>query len=181
MPTMHGRSNESKEDPPNEKNGNLNNCLSVQGIIICMTVPNLKGSLPEERAQFGRSTRLCCNCLKLYQRLKLSRKKGACKDCGRKHSSLLPHPPVAGGNANKDQVPAGKQQENPRCTRRWTSCPKGQPWFYWSRASTRMSKATVCLPVVPVKATGIWCEKPGDNLCIFGQWCSTQHFAQRTY
>ena len=113
MPTMHGRSNESKEDPPNEKNGNLNNCLSVQGIIICMTVPNLKGSLPEERAQFGRSKRLCCNCLKLYQRVQHCRKKGACKDCGRKHSSLLPHPPVAGGNANKDQVPAGKQQENP--------------------------------------------------------------------
>ena len=118
MPTMHGRSNESKEDPPNEKNGNLNNCLSVQGIIICMTVPNVKGSLPEERAQFGRSKRLCCNCLKLYQRVQHCRKKGACKDCGRKHSSLLPHPPVAGGNANKDQVPAGKQQENPRCTRR---------------------------------------------------------------
>ena len=101
MPTMHGRSNESKEDPPNEKNGNLNNCLSVQGIIICMTVPNLKGSLPEERAQFGRSKRLCCNCLKLYQRVQHCRKKGACKDCGRKHSSLLPHPPVAGDRQTK--------------------------------------------------------------------------------
>ena len=78
-----------------------------------MTVPNLKWSLSEERAQFGRSKRLYCDCLKLYQRVQHCRKKGACKDCGRKHSSLLPHPPVAGGNANKDQNPAGKQQENP--------------------------------------------------------------------
>ena len=28
---------------------------SVQGIFICMTVSNLKGSLPEERAQFVKS------------------------------------------------------------------------------------------------------------------------------
>ena len=28
---------------------------SVQGIFICMTVPNLKGSLPKERAQFVKS------------------------------------------------------------------------------------------------------------------------------
>ena len=86
---------------------------SVQGIIICMTVPNFKGSLLRSVAQFVRSKRFCVNGLKPYHRVQDCRKKGACKNCGRKHSSLLPHPPVAGGNINKDQNSAGKQQENP--------------------------------------------------------------------
>ena len=70
------------------------------------------------------------------------RKKGACKDCGRKHSSLLTHPPVAGGNQNKHQNPAGKQQENRAVQGREPAVPK------------------VGLPEVPVNVTGIGCEEP---------------------
>ena len=39
-------------------------------------------------------------------------------------SSLLRHPPVAGGNANKDQNPAGKQQGNPAVQGREPAVPK---------------------------------------------------------
>ena len=97
---------------------------SELGIIICMTVPNLKGSLLSTRAQFVRSKRLCFNCLKPSYRVQDCRNKGACKDCGRKHSSLLPHPPVAGANANKDQNLTGKQPENPTGQGREPAAPK---------------------------------------------------------
>ena len=107
-----------------------------------------------------RSKRLCFNCLKPYHRVQDCRKKGACKDCDRKHSSLLPHPPVAGGNANKDQNPAGKQQENLAVQGREPAVPKVNNGFIEVEPALRMSKAKVGLPVVPVKASGIGCEKP---------------------
>ena len=98
---------------------------SVQGIIIyILNCPEFKRESSEERSQFVRSKRLCFNCLKPYHRVPDCRKKGACKDCGRRHSSLLPHPTVAGGNANKDQNAPGKQQENPAGQGREPPVPK---------------------------------------------------------
>ena len=92
------------------------------------------------------------------------RKKGACKDCGRKHSSLLTHPPVAGGNENRHQNPAGKQQENRAVQGREPAVPKVNNGFIEVEPAlsgfTGMSKATVGLPEVPVNVTGIGCEEP---------------------
>ena len=94
-----------------------------------------------------RSKRLCFNCLKPYHRVQDCKKKGACKGCDRKHSSLLPHPPAAGGNANKDQNPAGKQQENPAVQRREPAVLKVNNGFIEVKPAlcvfTGMSKATV--------------------------------------
>ena len=135
----------------------LRTVQSVQGIIICTTVPNLKGSLCEERAQFVRSKRLCFNCLKPYHRVQDCRKKGACKDCVRKHSPLILHPPVAGANTNKKN-PAGKQQENPALQGREPAVPMVNNGFIEVEPAlcgfTGMSKETVGLPVAPR------CEKP---------------------
>ena len=140
---------------------------SVQGIIICTTIPNLKGSLCGERAQFVKSKSLCFNCLKPYHRVQDCRKKGACKDCGRKHSPLFPHPPVAGGNANKKN-PAGKQQENPALQGREPAVPKVNNGFVEVEPAlcgfTGMSKETVGLPV----ATR--CVKPVITYAFFKQW-----------
>ena len=111
-----------------------------------------------------RSKKLCFKCLKPYHRVQDCRKKRACEDCGRKHSSLLPHPPVAGGNANKDQNSAGKRQKNPAEQGREPAAPKINYSFIEVEPVlcrfTGMSKVTVGLPVVPVKVTGIGCEKP---------------------
>ena len=111
-----------------------------------------------------RSKKLCFKCLKPYHRVQDCRKKRACKDCGRKHSSLLPHPPVAGGNANKDQNSAGKRRKNPAEQGREPAAPKINYSFIEVEpvlcGFTGMSKVTVGLPVVPLKVTGIGCEKP---------------------
>ena len=92
------------------------------------------------------------------------RKKGACKDCGRKQSSLLTHPPVPSGNQNKHQNPAGKQQENRAVQGREPAVPKVHNGFIEVEPAlsgfTGMSKATVGLPEVPVNITGIGCEEP---------------------
>ena len=105
------------------------------------------------------------------------RKKGACKDCGRKHSSLLPHPPAAGGNANKDQNRAGKQQENLAVQGREPAVPKVNNGFIEVEPAlsgfTGMSKATVGLPVVLVKVTGIGCEKPVITYAFLGNGSSS--------
>ena len=77
---------------------------------------------------------------------------------------MLPHPPVAGGNANKDQNPGGKQQGNRAVQGREPALPKVNNGFIEVEPAlcgfTGMSKATVGLPVVPVKVTGIGCEEP---------------------
>ena len=92
------------------------------------------------------------------------RKKGACKDCGRKQSSLLTHPPVPSGNQNKHQNPAGKQQENRAVQGREPAVPKVNNGFIEVEPAlsgfTGMSKATVGLLEVPVNITGIGCEEP---------------------
>ena len=92
------------------------------------------------------------------------RKKGACKDCGRKQSSLLTHPPVPSGNQNKHQNPPGKQKENRAVQGREPAVPKVNNGFIEVEPAlsgfTGMSKATVGLPVVPVKVTGKGYEKP---------------------
>ena len=76
---------------------------------------------------------------------------------------MLPRPPVAGGNANKDQNPAGKQ-ENTAVQGREPAVPKVNNGFIEVEpvlcGFTGMSKTTVGLPVVPVKVMGIGCEKP---------------------
>ena len=154
-----GRSNENKEDPAGERNGNPKNCPKCTRDHYLHDCPEFKRESSEERAHFVRSKRLCFNCLKPYHRVQDCRKKGACKDCGRKHSSLLPHPPVACGNANKDQNLAGKQPENPTGQGREPAAPKVNNGFIEVEPAlcgfTGMSKATVGLPVVPVKVTGI--------------------------
>ena len=114
-----------------------------------------------------KSKRLYFNCLKPYHRVQDCRKKGACKDCGRKHSPLFPHPPVAGGNANKKN-PAGKQQENPTLQGREPAVPKVNNGFIEVEPAlcgfTGMSKETVGLPV----ATR--CVKPVITYAFFKQW-----------
>ena len=159
-----GRSNESKEDPTGERNGNPKNCPKCKRDHYLHDCPKFKRESSEEPAQFVRSKRLCFNRLKPYHRVQHCRRKGACKDCGRKQSSLLTHPPVAGGIANKDQNPAGKQQENPAGQGREPAALKVNNGFTEVEPAlsgfTGMSKATVGLPVVPVKVTGIGCETP---------------------
>ena len=85
-------------------NGNPKNCPKCTRDHYLHDCPEFKRESSEERAKFVRSIRLCFNCLKPYHRVQDCRKKGACKDCGRKHSSLLPHPPVAGGDANNQKI-----------------------------------------------------------------------------
>ena len=159
-----GRSNERKEDPGSERKGNPKNCPKCTRDHYLHDCPEFKRESSDERAQFVRSKKLCFNCLKPYPRVQDCRKKRACKDCGRKHSSLLPHPPVAGGNANKDQNSADKQQENPAEQGREPAAPKINNGFIEVEpvlcGFTGMSKVTIGLPVVPVKVTGIGCEKP---------------------
>ena len=125
--------------------------------------PEFKRESSEERAQFMRSKRLCFNFLNPYHRVQDFRKKGACKDRGRKRTTLLPHPPVADGNANKDQNLARKQPENLAGQGREPAAPRVNNGFIEVEPTlcgfTGMSKATVGVPLVPVKVTGIGCEK----------------------
>ena len=69
----------------------------------------------------------------------------------------------------QDQNLVGKQPENPTGQGREPAAPKVNNGFIDVEPAlwgiTGMSKATVGLPVVPVKVTGIGCEKPAflDN------------------
>ena len=82
-----GRSNEIKEDPAGERNGNPKNCPKCTRDHYLHDRTEFKRESSEERAQFVRSKTLLQ--LKPYHRVQDCRKKGACKDCGRKHSSKL--------------------------------------------------------------------------------------------
>ena len=143
---------------------NPKNCPKCTRDHYLHDCPEFKRESSEERAQFVRGKRLGFNCLKPYHRVQDFRKKGAYKDHGRKHSSLLPHPPVAGGNANKYQNLASKQPENPAGQGRDPAASRVNNGFIEVEPAlcgfTGMSKATVGLPLVPVKGTGIGCEKP---------------------
>ena len=74
---------------------------------------------------------------------------------------MVPHPPVAFGNANKDQNSAGKQQENPAVQGRESAAPK-------TTGLLESSLHFVVLHVVPVKVTGIVCEKPVITYALLG-------------
>ena len=119
-----GRSNENKEDPAGKRNGNPKNCPKCTRHHYLHDCLEFKRESSEERAQFVRSKRFCFSCLKPYHRVQDCGKKGACKDCGRKHSSLLLHPSVTAGNANKDQNSSGKKQEKPAGQGREPAVPK---------------------------------------------------------
>ena len=143
---------------------NPNNCPKCTRDHYLHDCPEYKRESSEERAQFMRIKRLCFNCLNPYHRMQDFRKKGPCKDRGRKRTTLLPHPPVADGNANKDQNLASKQPENFAGQGREPAAPRVNNGFIEVEHAlcgfTGKSKATVGVPLVPVKVTGIGCEKP---------------------
>ena len=84
-----GRTNKNKEDRAGERSGNPKNCPKCRRDHYLHDCPEFKRESSEKCAQFVRSKRLCFNGLKPYHRVRDCRKKGASKDCGRKHSYLI--------------------------------------------------------------------------------------------
>ena len=120
-------------------------CKQVHRLEDC---PEFKRKSYDDRVQFAWSNYLCYNCLTPDHRVRECKRRNACKDCGRKHSSLLHPPPPVITNETQSQSAVSEDHNSPQVWRQQgavTPVSNGSVGFVGS------TNSVIGFPIIPMK------------------------------
>lgn len=124
------------------------NCVMCKQDHKLEDCPEFKRKSYDDRVQFAWSNYLCYNCLTPDHRVRECKRRNTCKDCGRKHSSLLHPPPPVRMNETQSQPAASEDCSNPPVLGHQGVVTPVSNGFVGFAGSTN---SVIGFPIIPIK------------------------------
>ena len=138
----------SRNLTPRISSASNKHCLMCKQVHKLEDCPEFKRKYNDDRVQFAWSNYLCYNCLTPDHRVRDCKKRNTCKDCGRKHSSLLHPPPPVRVNETQSQSAVSEDRSSlPVLGQQGVVTPVSNAFVGFAGSTN----SVVGFPIIPIK------------------------------